>query len=104
MGVFFMLLIVTRHPRSWDQLGNHFRIKRSKIYETNNWVHGSGNGFLSGAFRTQVRQRRTIEYCVDKGNKFKNFPYAMEAIDAKFQQPNLPSGNMQKRKDYFRET
>eukprot|EP00171_Calliarthron_tuberculosum_P002382 IDg2382t1 len=36
-----------------------------------------------------------MEYLIDENECFKNFPYALEAVDITFQQTNHPSGNMQ---------
>lgn len=43
----------------------------------------------------------TLNYCVDKGNQFKNFSYALEAVDVTLQQTSHPSGNMEEGKACF---
>ena len=42
-----------------------------------------------------------MQSLIDKDACFKNHPYALEAVDATFQQTNRPIGNMREGKTYF---
>ncbi len=52
-------------------------------------------------FVKKYDQKMTMQYLNEKGQLFKNHPYALEAIDVTFQQSNRPSGNMQEGKNFF---
>ena len=101
MDVLVMTLALLKHGSSWNFLAKMFRMKGPTFERL-------VIGFLQ-VILPEVK-RRFIEpvadmytMCALQEDKkdFKDFSFAIEAIDVAFQQSNRPSGNMQEGKVYF---
>eukprot|EP00171_Calliarthron_tuberculosum_P021722 IDg21722t1 len=101
MDVLFMILVVMKHEGSWDQMGNMFRIKGPTFQRLITGFMDKMRKYCVERFVSRIAKTVTMEYCINNRHMFKNFLYALEAVDVTFQQANRPCGNMQEGKVYF---
>ncbi len=101
MDVLFMCLVVLKHGRSWDTLCTIFRIKSPTFMRLITGFVSKIVPFSVERFVKKYDQKMTMQCLNEKGQLFKDHPYAIEAIAVTFQQSNRPSGNMQEGKNFF---
>lgn len=101
MDAFFLTLTVLKHGGSWDILARVFRMKAPTFERL---VIGFMRVIAPRMHKLYVQNVADIYSMVhlqEKDKTFRNFAYAVEAIDVTFQLSNRPSGNVAEGKKYF---
>ena len=101
IDVLFMNLAVLKYGGSRDQLARMFNIKSPTFMRLITNFMTKIEDFAVERLVTKYARMCTMVYLRDQRSLFKNFPYALEAVDVTFQQANRPPGNMEEVKSYF---
>lgn len=101
MDVLLMSLTVLKHGGTWDILAQPFKIKPATFERMISRFLPIICSKLHKLFVSDVATHYTLDELDTQKKTFKNFPFAVEAVDVTFQQSNRPSGNMQEGKRYF---
>ena len=97
----FMTLVVSKHVGSWATIGQMFKIKGPTLLRLISGFMAKTQPYCIENFVKKYDEKYCMNYINEKEKLFKNFSYALEAIDVTFQQSKRPSGNMQEGKVYF---
>lgn len=101
MDVLLMALTVLKHGGTWDLLAKPFNITGPTFERMITRFLPIICSKLHELFVADVAETYTLDALKTEKKTFKNFKYAVEAVDVTFQQANRPSGNMQEGKRYF---
>jgi len=101
MDVLLMTMAVLKHGGTWDWLGRMFRIKGPTFERLIVGFLEKLAPHMHDLFVKDVAELNPMAELIEQKTRFKNFDFAIEAVDVTFQQANRPSGNMQEGKKYF---
>mmetsp|Transcript_21916 Transcript_21916/g.47396 ORF Transcript_21916/g.47396 Transcript_21916/m.47396 type:complete len:458 (+) Transcript_21916:321-1694(+) len=95
--IFFIMLNVLHLPTKWDKHGIDFGMKGPTI-EKQVWKMMK---IAAPILKAHFQKKMTMGELRDRGQTFKNFPYAHHATDVFFTHSNRPSGTFEESRPYF---
>lgn len=103
MDMFFMTIVVMKHPNTWAFMGNLFKFKGTTFQRMITGFLQKIEPLAYELFIEPVTEKYTMSRLIADGTTFVNYPYAIEAIDVKFQAANRPKGTHLEGKEYWSE-
>jgi len=92
-----------KHPNTWAFMAGYFKLKGPTFQRMITNFMKVIEPFAYELFVEKVAHKYTMKKLIEDNTVFQFHPYAIEAIDVKFQPANRPKGSLAEGKDYWSE-